>query len=85
VGLSGGLAPATPASPEIPRLLAAEQQRTHELTQEGFVQELLLRADGTGGYMTMTADSAESARDRLATLPFIENELMHIELVPLTG
>jgi muconolactone delta-isomerase len=74
-----------PDSAEIPRLLSAEQQRTQELTEAGFVQQLLLRADGSGGYMTLTAESAEAAREQLATLPFIQHALMHIELVELKG
>jgi hypothetical protein len=74
-----------PASPEIPRLLSAEQRRTRELTEGGFVQQLLLRADGSGGYMTLTAESAEAAREQLATLPFMQHALMHIELVELKG
>jgi hypothetical protein len=74
-----------PDSAEIPALLSAEQQRTRELTEAGFVQELLLRADGSGGYMTLTAESAEAARERLATLPFIQHALMYIELVELKG
>jgi muconolactone delta-isomerase len=72
-----------PASPEIPGLLAAEQARTGELMDEGVVQQLLLRADGAGGYMVVDAESAEVARDRLNTLPFMKAGVMQIELIEL--
>lgn len=52
---------------------------------EGFVEQLLLRADGRGGYMSLTAESAEAACKRLATLPFIPDVLMRAELAELKG
>jgi muconolactone delta-isomerase len=72
-----------PTSPEIARLLGREQARTTELMNEGVVQQLLLRADGTGGYMIVDAESAQVARDRLGTLPFMKASIMQIELVEL--
>jgi hypothetical protein len=72
-----------PTSSEIPRLLAREQARTRELIDEGVVQQLLLRIDGAGGYMVVEAQSAEVARDRLSTLPFMQAGVMQIELVEL--
>jgi hypothetical protein len=72
-----------PASPEIAGLLAHEQARTRELLHEGIVQQLLLRADGAGGYMVVNAESAEVAHDHLNTLPFMQAGIMQIELVEL--
>jgi muconolactone delta-isomerase len=72
-----------PASPEIPQLLSQEQARTGELMDEGVVRQLLLRADGAGGYMVVDAESAEVARDRLSTLPFMKAGVMQIELIEL--
>jgi hypothetical protein len=72
-----------PASPEIPQLLDQEQARTEQLMDEGIVRQLLLRADGTGGYMVVDAESPEVARDRLGTLPFMKAGIMRIELVEL--
>jgi hypothetical protein len=72
-----------PASPDLLRLLPEEQARTAELIDEGVVQQLLLRADGAGGYMVVEADSAEVARERLGTLPFMKAGIMQIELVEL--
>jgi muconolactone delta-isomerase len=72
-----------PASPEIPRLLAQEQARTGELMDGGIVQQLLLRADGAGGYMVVDAESPQVAQDRLRTLPFMKAGIMQIELVEL--
>jgi muconolactone delta-isomerase len=72
-----------PASPEIPRLIAQEPARTRELLEEGVVQQLLLRADGAGGYMVVDAESAEVVHDRLSTLPFMSAGVMRIELIEL--
>jgi muconolactone delta-isomerase len=69
-----------PASPEIRRLLAREQARTAELMDAGVVRQLLLRADGAGGYMVVDAESPEVAHDRLSTLPFMKAGIMQIEL-----
>ncbi len=73
-----------PADPQIPHLLSAEQRQTSNLRDEGFVEQLLLRADGAGGYMTLNAESEAAARARLDTLPFMQHEVMRIELVELT-
>jgi hypothetical protein len=75
----------SPADPKISHLLAQEQQRTGELVKEGFVQQLLLRADGAGGYMVVSADSAAASREQLHTLPFMQAGVMQIELVELSG
>jgi muconolactone delta-isomerase len=73
----------SPNDPNIPRLLAEEQHRTGELIQEGFVQQLLLRADGAGGYMLVSADSEAGAREHLDTLPFMKANVMRIDVVEL--
>jgi muconolactone delta-isomerase len=72
-----------PRDTNIPRLLAAEQQRTGELMAQGLVQQLLLRADGAGGYMVLNADSIASAREQLDTLPFMKDKIMQLEIVEL--
>jgi hypothetical protein len=72
-----------PDDQDIPRLLKAEQQQTGELMKEGFVQELLLRADGAGGYMVLSTESAASAHEQLSTLPFMKDGIMQIELIEL--
>jgi hypothetical protein len=73
-----------PGSPDIPRLLRAEQQRTAELGEAGLVKEVLIRADGTGGYMVLNADSPASAREQLVSLPFMKAGIMQLEFVELT-
>ncbi len=73
-----------PSDPQIPHLLSAEQEQTSRLREEGFVEQLLLRADGACGYMTLNAESEAAARDRLSILPFVQHEVMRIELVELT-
>jgi hypothetical protein len=73
-----------PGSPDIPRLLRAEQQRTAQLGEAGLVKEVLIRADGTGGYMVLNADSPASAREQLGSLPFMKAGIMKLEFVELT-
>jgi hypothetical protein len=73
-----------PGSPDIPRLLRAEQQRTAELAETGLVQDVLIRADGTGGYMVLNADSPASARKQLGSLPFMKAGIMQLEFIELT-
>jgi hypothetical protein len=73
-----------PRETNIARLLAAEHQRTGELMQQGLVQQLLLRADGAGGYMVLNADSVASAREQLDTLPFMKEKIMQLEIIELT-
>jgi hypothetical protein len=72
-----------PGDADIPRLLKAEQQQTGELMKQGFVQELLLRADGAGGYMVLSTESLASAHEQLSTLPFMKDGIMQIELIEL--
>jgi hypothetical protein len=73
-----------PGSPDIPRLLRAEQQRTAELAEVGLVQEILIRADGTGGYMVLNADSPASAREQLSSLPFMKAGIKQLAFIELT-
>jgi hypothetical protein len=74
----------SPSDPKIPGLLTREQQRTSELMDEGFVQQLFLRSDGAGGYMVVSASSAAAVHERLDTLPFMKAGIMQVELVELT-
>jgi hypothetical protein len=74
-----------PSDSNISRLLRQEQQRTGELMQEGFVQQLFLRSDGAGGYMVVSADSVAAAQEQLDTLPFMKAGIMQVELVEVTG
>jgi hypothetical protein len=71
------------SEPRIEVLIEQEQQRTGELIKQGFIQQFLLRADGAGGYMIVSAESAAFAQEQLGTLPFMLNGIMHVELVAL--
>jgi hypothetical protein len=72
-----------PGNADIPRLLEEEQHRTGELMRQGVIRELLLRADGAGGYMVVFADSIAVAHEQLRTLPFMRHGIMHVELIEL--
>jgi hypothetical protein len=71
------------SEPRIQSLIEQEQQRAGELVKQGFIQQFLLRADGAGGYMIASAESAAAALEQLGTLPFMRHGIMHVELVEL--
>jgi hypothetical protein len=73
-----------PDDTRIPQLLDTEHTRSEQLSEEGLVEQLFLRADRKGGFLLVRADSAERARERLATLPFVQAGVMQLELVELT-
>jgi hypothetical protein len=72
-----------PADPKIPSQLAMEQQTTAQLRGEGVVEQLLLRADGGGGYIVMSAASEHDARRHLEELPFVQQSIMRFELTEI--
>jgi hypothetical protein len=47
------------------------------------VEQLLLRADGAGGYIIMNADSEDDARRHLQELPFVQQSIMRFELTEI--
>jgi hypothetical protein len=48
------------------------------------VQDVLIPADGTGGYMILNADSPASAREQLGSLPLMKAGIMQLEFIELT-
>jgi hypothetical protein len=56
---------------------------TATLRAEGVVEQLLLRADGAGGYIIMNADSEDDARRHLQELPFVQQSIMRFELTEI--
>ena len=60
-----------------------EQHAAAELRREGFILESFRRRDRTGAILLVNAADPDEAAQRLATLPFVERELITFELVEL--
>jgi muconolactone delta-isomerase len=60
--------------------LADEQRRIGELYDEGFIEQLFRRTDGSGAWLIVQADDEESAHRGLDTLPFVEIGIMTMHL-----
>jgi hypothetical protein len=60
--------------------LADEQHRIRELYDEGFIEQLFRRTDGSGAWLIVRDEDEESAHRRLDTLPFVEIGIMTMHL-----
>lgn len=69
----------TPDADPGPRM-EDEKRRVAELREEGFIEAVLRRLDGTGAYLVVTADSEAAAHERLDTLPFVQIGIMTMKL-----
>jgi extradiol dioxygenase family protein len=63
--------------------LQAEGRRIAELRGEGLVQDLFLKADHTGPVLLLNDTNAHDARVRLASLPFVEHDLVTFDYIEL--
>ena len=63
--------------------LAAEGRRVAELRAEGLIRDVFLKADRSGPILLLNDTDAHDAQVRLASLPFIEHELVTFEYIEL--
>lgn len=63
--------------------LQAEGQRVAELRDEGLIRDIFLKADRSGPILVLNDTTAEAARERLASLPFIEHDLVTFDYIEL--
>ena len=63
--------------------LEAEGRRVAELRTDGLIRDVFLKADRTGPILLLNDISAAQAPDRLATLPFIEHDLVTFDYIEL--
>ena len=63
--------------------LQAEGRAIAELRGEGLIQDLFLKADRTGPVLLLNDINAHDARIRLASLPFVEHELVTFDYIEL--
>ena len=60
-----------------------EARNVWELYKAGVVREANFRADRSDAVLVLECQTVDEARDVLSTLPFIKNQLITFELIPL--
>lgn len=60
-----------------------EAQKVWELTQAGVIRESYFRADRNEAVLVLECVDVEEAQKTLANLPFVQNNLIAFELIPL--
>jgi muconolactone delta-isomerase len=65
------------------RYAKAEARQAWDLHQAGSIRELYFRADRNEAVLVLECTSVEEARNILSALPFVQNELIEFELIPL--
>jgi len=60
-----------------------EARKVWELVQAGVVREANFRVDRNKAVLVLECQTVEEARDELSVLPFVQNELITFELIPL--
>lgn len=62
---------------------SAEARKVWDLTQAGVIRESYFRADRNEAVLVLECASVEEAQQRLSNLPFVREELIAFELIPL--
>ncbi len=60
-----------------------EARKVWELVQAGVVRETYFRVDRSEAVLVLECPTVEEAREALSTLPFVKNQLITFELIPL--
>lgn len=60
-----------------------EAWKAWELHQAGIVRELYFRADRNEAVLVLECSSVQEAWEVLSTLPFVQNNLITFEVIPL--
>jgi hypothetical protein len=61
----------------------SEKRRVAALRDEGFIRDLFFKADRTGPVLILNNTDRADAHVRLATLPFVETDVLTFELIEL--
>jgi hypothetical protein len=64
-------------------LAASEARKVWELQQAEFIREAHFRRDMNSAVLILEADSEKAAAERLNELPFVRENLIEFELIPL--
>lgn len=60
-----------------------EARKVWELVQAGMVRESYFRVDRSEAVLVLAYQTVEEAREALSALPFVQNDLIAFELIPL--
>jgi len=60
-----------------------EARAVWELTQSGLIRESYFRADRNEAVLVLECASLNEAQETISKLPFVQNQLIDFELVPL--
>ncbi len=60
-----------------------EARKLWELYKAGVIREANFRVDRSEAVLVLECQTVEEAREALSTLPFVENQLITFELIPL--
>ena len=63
--------------------LEAEGRRVAELRADGLIRDVFLKADRSGPVLLLDDTSVAEAPDRLASLPFLEHDLVTFDYIEL--
>ena len=61
----------------------AEARQVWALYQAGVVRESYFRVDRSEAVLVLECQTVDEAREALSTLPFVKNQLIMFELIPL--
>ena len=68
---------------DITPYLQAEGDRVTELRADGLIRDVFLKADRSGPVLLLNDTTAGEAPARLATLPFVEHQLVTFDYIEL--
>ena len=60
-----------------------EARKVWDLVQAGMVRETYFRADRSEAVLVLECQTVDEAREALSALPFVKNQLITFELIPL--
>lgn len=60
-----------------------EVRKVWELTQAGVIRESYFRADRSEAILVLECQTLDEAQEALSALPFVKNQLITFELIPL--
>ena len=60
-----------------------ESKKVWDLVQAGVVRETYFRADRSEAVLVLECQTVDEAREALSALPFVKNQLITFELIPL--
>ena len=63
----------------------AEWRKAFSMVVDGLTREIYSMADGGGAVMAVEADTPETVHARFSELPFVQNDLLDIEVIPVTA